>query len=91
VSWVALAIVGASLVAGVVFWVRIALSDRVELAQRNAALRVSDERIDALEKAAAAERVARAEELNGKAREVRTAGDAARLLREHLPRARKPR
>lgn len=83
------AILVAAMVAGAVYYLRRAILTSVALGQRDAALRVSDERVDAMEKAAAAERVERAEEYREEAAEVRTASDAARLLRERFARARK--
>lgn len=68
-------------VAGVVYWLRRDASNSVALSERNAALDVERKRIAAMEAADAADRIARAKELDAKIQAAHSASDAAALLR----------
>lgn len=81
---VALGILAAGLVIGLVYWIRRSFANEVTLSQTDAALKVEQQRVSKMESAAVQERQERAQELDEKAAAVRTADDAARLLRDQF-------
>lgn len=68
--------------ASVVLYIRGRISKQVSLEEANATVAQERNRVRALEDAAAEQRAARAKEVDEKVSAVRTADDAARLLRE---------
>jgi parvulin-like peptidyl-prolyl isomerase len=82
---IVMAVIGvAGVGAAVVLYLKRALNNAVALAERDEALRMASEQVAAQQRARAAERAARAAEFNDKKDAVRTASDAAALLRGEL-------
>lgn len=84
-AWLVGGIGIAGLLYFVVQWIKGAMDNAVSLDERNAALQVEQSHVDALEKANAVARAARAKELDEAKSKVRTPDDAAALLRGELP------
>lgn len=81
-QWLAVLLVIAGGLFFVIKYLRRAEANAAALGERNAALEVESARVRQMESAAAEARKARREKLHEKAARVRTADDAARLLRD---------
>lgn len=81
-TYTIIAVVVVGVLGGGLYYLRKSAAASADLKVADASLQTEEQRVAQMESAAAAARAARAKEFNAKVAAVRTAGDAAGLLRE---------